>query len=85
MKYFVYIILCENESLYTGITTDIDRRFKEHTEGKGGAYTRANKPVTILYAEKVQNRSTALKREAQIKSLSRKEKLSLIKEGNNQT
>ena len=77
--YFVYILKCKDGSLYTGITTDVARRFKEHKEGKGGAYTRAKKAVKILYTEKIKNRSKASKREAEIKKLRRAEKYALIK------
>ena len=65
--YYVYLIQCEDGSIYTGITTDLERRFKEH-EGKiGGHYTRAHKVEKILYTEKYPTRSEALKRESQIK------------------
>lgn len=77
--YFVYILQCVDKSLYTGITTDVDRRFKEHCEGKGGHYTSSHKPKKIVYVETVSNRSQALKREARIKRLSHQEKLVLIK------
>ena len=76
--YFVYILECEDNTLYTGITTDVERRFKEHSEGKGGAYTRAKKVKKILYTKKYKDRSSALKREHEIKSWSRKEKMALI-------
>lgn len=79
MKYYVYIILCENGALYTGIATDVERRFREHEAGKGSAYTRANKPVKVLYKEEFSNRGEALRREAEIKSWQRKKKLELIK------
>jgi len=81
MKYYVYIILCKNGGLYTGIATDVKRRFIEHKIGKGSSYTKANKPVKILYTEEHPNRSSALKREVQIKRWRRKEKLDLIKFG----
>ncbi len=77
--YFVYILLCADGTLYTGITTDIERRFLEHKEGKGGHYTSARKPVKILYTEEHKNRSSALKREAEIKKLSKEKKLTLMK------
>lgn len=77
--YFVYIIRCDDKSLYTGITTDLERRFNEHKNKKGGAYTRSHKVVKIVYSEKQSTRSKALKREAEIKSLKRKDKLNLIK------
>jgi len=65
--------------LYTGITTDVSRRVCEHNRGKGGHYTCARIPVRLVLSEAHPNRSTALKREAQIKSLSRREKMELIK------
>ena len=77
--YYVYIIQCADKTLYTGITTDIRRRFKEHSLGKGGAYTRAKKAKKVLYAEQRKTRSEALKREAEIKSWRREKKLALIK------
>lgn len=77
--YFVYLIECKDKSLYTGITTNIERRFAEHKTGKGGNYTRARKAVKIVYTEKKLNRSTASKREAEIKNLSKSKKLNLIK------
>ena len=76
--YCVYLIQCEDGSIYTGITTDLERRFKEHKGKAGGHYTRAHKVEKILYTEKYPTRSEALKREAQIKKLRRKEKLKLI-------
>ena len=76
--YYVYIIECEDKTLYTGITTDIKRRFKEHSDGEGGAYTRAKKVRRVLYTEKHKDRSSALKREVQLKKLDRGKKLALI-------
>lgn len=78
MAYFVYILECEDGTLYTGIATDVARRFAEHKKGMGAKYTRAHPPKKIAYMEKFQNRSQALKREAEIKQLSRPEKLKLI-------
>lgn len=77
--YFVYIIECEGGSLYTGITTDVKRRFLEHKKGTGGHYTASHKPKKIVYTERHKTRSDALRREAQIKKLHRKEKLDLIR------
>jgi len=77
--YYVYILECADHSLYTGITTDVARRFKEHKEQRGGYYTSAKKAVKILYTEECSNRSSALKREALIKSWPRQKKLDLIK------
>ncbi|OGN19395.1 MAG: hypothetical protein A3A29_00380 [Candidatus Ryanbacteria bacterium RIFCSPLOWO2_01_FULL_47_79] len=81
--YFVYLILCKDKSIYTGITTDVKRRFAEHQAGKGGHYTRAKKVVKVLYSEPQKTRGQALKREAEIKRWSRKEKLALAKADKN--
>lgn len=77
--YQLYILECLDESLYTGITTDLKRRFFEHKSGKGGRYTRAKGVKKIVYTEKCKDRSTASKREAEIKKMSRKSKQKLIK------
>ena len=77
--YFIYIIKCKDGTMYTGITTDIKRRFLEHKEGRGGNYTNSRGVSKLLYTEKAKNRSFASKREAKIKSLSRGEKLNLIR------
>lgn len=77
--YFVYILECSNKALYTGITTNLGRRFSEHKRGKGGHYTTSNPPIKIRYSEEYKSRSEALKREAQIKRWSRTKKLALIK------
>jgi len=77
--YFVYLILCKDRTIYTGITTDIKRRFQEHKGGKGGHYTSSRKVIKVLYTENHQNRSSALKRESQIKGWRREKKLNLIK------
>jgi putative endonuclease len=76
--YFIYVILCLDESLYTGITTDVVRRFEEHKRGRGGNYTRSHKVKKLLYTEKRRSRSAALRREAEIKSWPRGKKLRLI-------
>ena len=76
--YYVYLIQCEDKSIYTGITTDIERRFQEHKDGEGGHYTRAHKVEKVLHTEKFENRSEASKRELEIKSWPRKKKLKLI-------
>lgn len=76
--YFVYILKCKDKSLYTGITTDVARRFAEHQKGTGSKSVRAKKAVKIVYTERKLNRSTASRREAEIKKLSRQEKFNLI-------
>ena len=74
----VYILACADGSLYTGITTDLDRRLAEHNSARGGArYTRARRPVRLIHAETVPDRSAALKREAAIRRLPRAAKLAL--------
>lgn len=76
--YFVYLLLCADDSVYTGITTDVARRFEEHAGGKRGAkFTRAKEAVRVLYVEEYPDRSEASKREAQIKKLPRHQKLTL--------
>ncbi len=77
--YHLYILKCKDGSLYTGITTDVARRFEEHKSGKGGRYTRAKGVKKVVYTEECKNRSLASKREAEVKKFSRVEKLSLIK------
>lgn len=79
--YFVYIIKCKDTSLYTGITTDVARRFREHREGRGARYTRARGVVKVVYTKKCKNRSSASSQEIKIKKLSRAQKLDLIARG----
>ncbi len=76
--YFLYLLQCRDKSIYTGIATDVRRRFVEHRAGKGGHYTRAHGARKILYIERCGNRSDALKREAQVKRMKRIDKLKLI-------
>jgi len=79
VSYFVYILECTDQTLYTGITTDIDKRLEEHnTSDKGAKYTKARRPVRLLYSESSADRSSASKREYAIKKLTRSEKLELI-------
>jgi putative endonuclease len=77
--WYVYIVKCSDESLYTGITVDINRRIEEHNNSnKGAKYTRSKRPVHLVYSETQVDRSSASKRESAIKKLSRKDKLLLI-------
>ncbi len=77
--WFIYLVECADQSLYTGIARDVTRRVAEHNEGRGAAkYTRARRPVTLVYVETAASRADALRREAAIKKLSRKEKLRLL-------
>lgn len=78
--YYLYILKCADKTLYTGITTDLKRRLKEHNSSYLGAkYTRARRPVKLVYTKKFRNRSTASKAEAKFKKLTRPEKLKIIK------
>ena len=79
-RWFVYIVRCADNTLYTGITTDIARRVDEHNRGLMGAkYTRMKRPVTLVYTESTDSRSSALKRERAIKKLSKQQKEDLTK------
>ena len=78
-EWWVYIVACSDESLYTGITNDRERRIAEHNDSKKGAkYTRNRRPVDLVYSKMLPNRSAASKREYEIKKLSRADKLKLI-------
>lgn len=76
-SYTVYVMRCSDGSLYTGIAADLSLRIKEHNAGRGSRYTRSRLPVHLAYQERAGSRSEALKRELQIKRLSRKAKLLL--------
>lgn len=76
--WYVYIVRCADGSLYTGITTDLERRLKRHNAGTASRYTRSRLPVTLEYQEEQPNQSLALKREFAIKALNRSAKESLI-------
>lgn len=83
MTYWVYILRCADGTLYTGCTNDLFRRLAAHNAGKGAKYTRSRRPVELVYREEVPDKSAALRREAAIKGLSRKEKLALIQRPEN--
>lgn len=78
VEYVVYILRCSDDTLYTGITTDLERRLSEHNSGTGAKYTRGRGPVTPVWWEKAPDKSAALRRELEIKALPRAEKLKLI-------
>jgi putative endonuclease len=84
MNWQVYIIVCTDNSLYTGITTDIERRFSEHAGVQGAKYFRGRTPDKVVYLEGGHSRSTASKREAAIKKLLRADKLRLIASNSNE-
>lgn len=77
--YFVYILECDDGTLYTGITNNLERRFEAHQSGKGGRYTRGRKVVKFVYTEELKDRSSASKREAEIKRWRKEAKFALIK------
>ena len=77
--YTVYMVRCSDTTLYTGITTNLERRLQEHNVGARGAkYTKSRRPVVLVYHEDCEDRSEAQKREYMVRKLSRREKLSLI-------
>ncbi len=80
-EWFFYIIRCKDNSLYSGITTNLDERLKKHNDGTGAKYTAGRKPVTLAYCETRLDRSQALKREAQIKAWTKARKENLIERG----
>lgn len=75
---FVYILKCKDDTLYTGYTTDLNRRLKEHNSKIGSKYTRSRTPVELMYFETFKTKSQAMKREIEIKKFSRKEKFAII-------
>lgn len=77
MSAYVYMLRCKDDSLYTGWTNDLQHRLQMHASGKGAKYTRGRGPLTLAYAEELADKETAMKREWEIKKLSRAEKLAL--------
>ena len=77
-KWFVYVLQCVDGSLYTGITKDVKRRCQQHNAGTASRYTRSRCPVKLVYQEVQSSQSSALKREATIKVMNRREKLTMI-------
>lgn len=81
IKYYVYIVRCQDNTFYTGVAKDLEQRINEHNFSKLGAkYTRGRRPVTLVYAKRFKNRSVAQIEEARIKKLNRIQKLELIAE-----
>jgi len=79
MKWWLYVVKCSDDTLYTGVTTDINRRIKEHnTSRRGAKYTRSRRPVNLVYKRQCINRSHAQQEEYQFKKLSKTEKLHII-------
>ena len=77
-KWYVYILRCADDTLYTGITNNLDRRLKAHNAGTASKYTRVRRPVDMVYREEVETKGDALRRELQIKSMSRSQKQALF-------
>lgn len=84
MNWQVYIIRCSDNSLYTGITTDFERRFLQHAQGVGAKYFRGREPVEVVYLENGHTRSTAGRRECEIKAMTLDEKKLLVRSGLNE-
>ena len=78
MAWFVYILRCGDGTLYTGVTDDVPRRLETHRSGRGAKYTRGRGPLELVYQEQAPDKSAALRREYQIKRLTRREKEKLI-------
>lgn len=79
-RWWVYLLRCADGSLYTGITKDVSRRLKQHNAGTASRYTRSRRPVVLVHQEEHASQSLALKREAAIKTLSRRQKQALIRQ-----
>lgn len=77
--WYVYILLCSDGSFYTGASNNPKKRFLDHKNGNGGAYTRSHKPYKILYIEELSSKSAALKRELEIKSWTKQQKINFLK------
>ena len=84
MRWNVYIILCSDSTLYTGITTDLQRRFRQHASGRGAKYFRGRQPLQVVYLESGHTRSSAGSREVLIKNLSRTGKELLLASARNE-
>jgi|TARA_Y100001968_G_C18927624_1_gene512717 putative endonuclease len=78
LNWYVYILKCSDDSLYTGITNDLNKRVATHNSGKGAKYTKTRTPVSLIYKESFDTKEESLKREIEIKKLKRKQKLDLI-------
>ena len=77
-KYYVYILQTVDNTLYCGFTDDVEKRFEAHKNGEGAKYTRAHKPLKIVYTQRYETKSEAMKEEYRIKKLSRQDKIKLI-------
>lgn len=77
--WYLYILRCKDDTLYTGITTNVEKRLHQHRLGRGAKYTRGRAPLTLVYQEVCVNHTEALKREAFVKKMTRKDKEALIR------
>lgn len=77
---YTYIVKCKDGTLYTGWTNNLEKRIKDHNEGRGAKYTKSRRPVALVYYETFETKEEAMRREYAIKRLERKEKLKLMKE-----
>ena len=78
--FYVYVLRCADGSLYCGYTNDVEKRFEKHKSGKGAKYTRSHLPLEVVYVEEFENNSDALKREHEIKSMTKSQKEKLLRE-----
>ena len=78
-NYYVYMLLCNDRTFYTGTSNNVKKRVATHNAGKGAKYTKVRRPVNLMYTEKLENKSAALKREIAIKKLTRSQKIDLLK------
>ena len=78
-EWLVYVLRCADDSLYTGVPRDVERRCRQHNEGTASRYTRSRRPVRLVFQEAHRSRSSALKREATIKAMTRREKMALLR------
>ena len=78
MNWYVYMLRCGDDTLYTGITDDVEKRLATHRAGKGAKYTRGRSPLKLVYVEEQPDKSAALRREYEIKQMTRQKKLELI-------
>ncbi len=79
MKYFVYILLCKDKTFYTGYTNNLEKReFAHNTLSTGAKYTRGRRPVKLVYSEKFKTKSDAMKREVELKRMTREKKIAII-------
>ncbi len=76
--FYVYVVKCKDNSLYTGYTNDIEKRLEKHNHGTGAKYTRGRRPVKLFFCQSYKTKSDALKAEAKIKKLDKKEKIKMI-------